>query len=190
MKPFAGYEAKKRARREILPAGGYVVKILDASEQSYTWGNVLEISFDVLEGERKDFFRQDYKSNPNEDKKWRGKYRLNVPKEDGTEQDSWTINTFNGVMYALEESNLGFHWDWNEAKLKGLTVGALFRNREWEMNGRTGWTTECCALIEAEEVRKGAFQIPEDRPLAKKQTASAPVQAVSFEEIEDDDMPF
>lgn len=153
MKAFAGYEPKKQSSREPLPAGGYVVKILDAAEVTYSWGNVLEISFDVTEGQHKDFFRSDYKNNTNEDKKWRGKYRLVVPKDDGSEKDGWSKNTFNGAMFALEDSNPGFHWEWDESKLKGLTVGALFRNKEWEMNGSSGWTTECCAFITAEDVR-------------------------------------
>ncbi len=190
MKPFAGYEPKRQGNREPIPAGGYVVKVLNAEELTYNWGNVVEISFDISEGEKKGFFREDYKANTNEDKKWRGKYRLNEPKEDGSEQDSWTKNTFNGVMYAFESSNNGYRWDWNEAKLKGLTVGALFRNREWEMNGRTGWTTECCALIPAEEVRNRTFKQPKDKPLAKKQSTAMTEQPVGFEQLDDDDIPF
>lgn len=191
MKPFAGYEPKKQASREPIPVGGYVVKVLNAEEISYTWGNVIEISFDVIEGEKKGFFQEDYKNNTNEDRKWRGKYRLNEPKEDGTEQDGWTKNTFNGTMFAFEDSNPGYQWNWEESTLKGLTVGALFRNREWEMNGRTGWTTECCALIPAEDVRGGRFKMPKDRPLSKKKPFSAASQPISFEEIDgEDDMPF
>lgn len=38
MKKFSGFEAKKQAAREVLPAGGYVVKVLDVAEQHYTWG--------------------------------------------------------------------------------------------------------------------------------------------------------
>lgn len=75
MKPFNGYEAKKQVAREPLPAGGYVVKVLDVQELTYSWGSVLEISFDVVDGERKGFFAADYKNQTQEDKKWRGKYR-------------------------------------------------------------------------------------------------------------------
>lgn len=56
MKKFSGFEAKKQAAREVLPAGGYVVKVLDVAEQHYTWGDVLEISFDVIEGAYTGFF--------------------------------------------------------------------------------------------------------------------------------------
>lgn len=57
MKKFSGFEAKKQAAREVLPAGGYVVKVLDVAEQHYTWGDVLEISFDVIEGAYTGFLR-------------------------------------------------------------------------------------------------------------------------------------
>ena len=192
MKAFSGYEAKKQTAREPLPAGGYVVKVLDVQEIVYTWGNVLEISFDVIEGKHKGFFTADYKNNPGEEKKWRGKYRLSEPKDDGSEKDGWTKRTFGGVMFAFEDSNPGFHWDWDETKLKGKVVGALFRNKEWEMGERTGWTTECCALISVDDVRQNRFKMPKDKPLPEKplQTRSG-FTGAGFEEItDDDDLPF
>lgn len=49
MKQFSGFEAKKSAgARELLPAGGYVAKILNAEEVSYDWGNVLLISLSLI----------------------------------------------------------------------------------------------------------------------------------------------
>lgn len=189
MKPFSGYEAKKQTGREILPAGGYVVNVLDAEEKRYDWGSKLEISFDVCQGDFRGFFAADYKNNQNEDRKWRGKYSLYVPKDDGSEKDGWTKRTFGGAMFAFEDSNPGFHWDWDEKKLKGLTVGALFRNKEWEMDGRTGWTTECCALIPAEDVLQGRFKQPKDKPLEKK--AEVRTGGRGFEElVDDDELPF
>ena len=92
-------------------------------------------------------------------------------------------------MFAFEDSNDGFHWDWDEKKLKGLTVGALFRNKQWEYNGQTGWTTECCELIPAQDVRENSFRMPKDKPL-KKQAGQTSTPA-DFEEItDDDDLPF
>lgn len=171
MKAFNGYKAKKQGgAREILPAGGYVAKILNAEEKRYDWGDVLLISFDISEGERTGFFNKDYQENANEDKKWRGTYRLPIPKDDGSERDDWTKNTFGGAMWAIEESNLGYAWSWDEKTLKGKTVGVLFRNKEWEMNGNTGWTTECCKLESADDIRNGKFRMPKDKPLKNKQS--------------------
>lgn len=171
MRAFKGYEAKKQGgARGILPAGGYVAKILNAEEKRYDWGDVLLISFDISEGERTGFFSKDYQGNSNEDKKWRGTYRLHIPKDDGSEKDGWTKNTFGSAMWAIEESNQGYTWNWDEKSLNGKTVGVLFRNREWEMNGNTGWTTECCNLESADDIRNGKFRIPKDKPLKNKQS--------------------
>lgn len=173
MKKFAGFEAKKSGgAREILPAGGYVAKILNAEEVSYDWGNILLISFDILEGDYKDFFDADYSGQDIEDKKWRGTYRLREPKDDGSEKDGWTKRTLGNAIWAIEESNPGYHWNWDETTMKGKIVGVLFRNREWEMNGNTGWTTECCALTSADDIRKGNFRQPKDKPLKATSVSS------------------
>lgn len=195
MKQFSGYKAEAPVRREKLPAGGYVARIMDAREQEYSWGSVLLISFDIAEGEHKDFFATDYRGQQQEDKKWRGTYRLRVPKDDGSEQDAWSKRSFGNAMWAVEVSNSGYHWDWNEGGLKGKLVGVLFRNKEWEMNGSTGWTTECCSLVDVESIRQNHFTMPKDKPLKQHTAASAPASSPSagFEEVaieSDDDLPF
>lgn len=172
MKAFNGFEAKKSAGREILPVGGYVAKILNAEEVTYDWGSVLLVSFDVIEGDYRDFFAKDYKAQDSEDKKWRGTYRLNIPKDDGSEKDGWTKRTFGNAMWAIESSNPGYHWNWDEASLKNKVVGVLFRNREWEMNGNTGWTTECCAMTSVDDIRQGTFKTPKDKPLKASDSGS------------------
>ena len=173
MRPFNGYKAERKSTRETLPTGGYVARILDAKEIGYTWGSVLEISFDICEGDFRDFFATDYRSNTAEDKKWRGTYRLTVPKDDGSEKDGWTKNTFNGAMWAIEESNPGYRWSWDETTLKGKLVGVIYRNKEWEMNGNTGWTTECGMFDTIDNIRSGKFKPMKDKPLKNKAAAPA-----------------
>ena len=89
MKAFSGFAPEKSSSREQLPVGGYIAKILNAEEVTYDWGSVLLISFDIAEGDYKDFFKKDYDAQQSEDKKWRGTYRLNIPKDDGSEKDGW-----------------------------------------------------------------------------------------------------
>ena len=60
MKAFSGFAPEKPSSREKLPVGGYIAKILDAEEVTYDWGSVLLISFDIAEGNYKDFFKNDY----------------------------------------------------------------------------------------------------------------------------------
>lgn len=201
MKRYSGFEAKKTTTRELLPAGGYVAKIMGAEELHYGWGDVVLISFDILEGEYKDFFARDYRAQDREDKKWRGTYRLSEPKDDGTEKDSWTKRTFNNAVAVLEESNTGYHWDWTPiergdfSQLKGNAVGVLFRNKEWAIEGKTGWTTECCALTAVDDIRESRFKMPKDKPLQSAQRSSKPLTAETLldeggEIVSDDDLPF
>lgn len=191
MKPYNGFSAEPTRTIEAIPAGGYVAKILKAEEVEYSWGTQLQISFDIADGEHKGHFKAQYDGQQGEDKKWKGVYRQSVPKDDGSEKDGWSKRSFNNAIWAIEESNTGYHWDWNEASLKGKFVGVLFRNKEWEFNGRTGWTTECCSLTDVSSIREGKFHVPKDKPLANK-SQSAFAKADTFAELadDDDDLPF
>lgn len=190
MKAFNGLEIKKSAMAsEPLPAGGYVAKILNAKVEEYSWGEVLVISFDIAEGEYKDFFSKQYKENTREDKKWKGNFRLTVPNE-GNQYFDNQKRTFGNAIWAIEESNPGYHWDWNEDALKGKMVGVLFRNFEWAMEDRTGWSTECCTFVSVEDVRTGNFKQPKDKPLRNK-TANNAIES-NFSALDDLDaeLPF
>lgn len=172
--------------REILPIGGYVAKVRQAVVEETDYGEKLVIYFEIAEGPHTGFFQKDFTAQTMEDKKWRGVYRAYLPKDDGTEKDGWSKRTLSGIIWSFEQSNPGYHWNWEESTLKGLTVGVLFRNKEWEMNGNTGWTTECCALIDADSVRQGKFKMPKDKPLAQKAARQN-----GFQEAEDDgDLPW
>lgn len=187
IKKYSGFEAKRTSSREILPAGGYVAKITDCEVISYDWGDVLRVDFDICEGEYKGFFAADYRNNTSDKKTWRGNYRLNIPNERNQYFDSQQ-RTFNNFVACVEETNSGFHWDWDESKLKGKGIGVLFRNKEWEMDGNTGWTTECCAVTTANEIREGKFKMPKDKALKHKAVAAT---SSVFTPAEDDgDLPF
>lgn len=191
MKAFNGLEIKKSvSASEPLPAGGYVAKILNAKVEEYSWGEVLVISFDIAEGEYKDFFSKQYKENTREDKKWKGNFRLTVPQESNQYFDSQK-RTFGNAIWAIEESNPGYHWDWNETALKGKMVGVLFRNFEWSMDdGRSGWSTECCTFVSVEDVRTGNFKQPKDKPLKNKAADNAPSSNFAVLDDPDSDLPF
>ncbi len=137
MKKFNSYDNVEVIKaQEALPIGGYVLKIMDAKEVTYTWGSVLVLSFDIAEGEHKDFYANNYRAQQQENKKWKGTFRMNVPGEDGTEQDVWTARKFKTNMHAIEDSNPGYAWNWDEKSLKGKLVGAVFNNKEYEVDGR------------------------------------------------------
>lgn len=195
MRQYNGFDRNDIYRNaERLPAGGYIVKILEAKEIESDYGNKLLLSFDIEEGEHKGFFTANYKAQTGEDKKWKGTYRLNIPKDDGSEQDGWAKRRFNTMIVDIEESNPGYHWDWDESKLKGKIIGALFNNKEYEFNGRHGFFTNCHSLIPAERIRSGKFEIPADTLLNSNHNVPAPkMDANGFINVPagiDEELPF
>ena len=156
-----------------LPRGGYVCRIVGAkSEDNSDGSQYVKVAFDIAEGEHKDFFQDKFDQNTNEDKKWSGVYTLSVPKDDGSEKDTWTKRRFKTFTNALEDSNDGYHFDWDETKFKDKLVGMIFNYREYEFNGMTGMTPNVARVTSVEEIRKGEYKIPQDRLLNKKKAES------------------
>lgn len=126
--------------KKRLPAGGYVCKVLAAEEKEYGWGSVLLISFDIAEGQYKGFYAEQYEKQA-KDKKWKGVYRLNVPKDDGTEKDDKLKKNFKTFIHHIESSNGGYRWDWNETSLIGKQFGGVFGEKEYSVDGNSGFYT-------------------------------------------------
>ena len=198
MRPFNNYETTQTiSARAQLPVGAYICRILKAEEKVYNsskgeW-HKLEISFDISEGEHKDFYANDYKAQTGEDKKWKGVMRMNIPTDDGSEADGWAKRSFKTNILAIEDSNSGYHWDWNEAQLKGKTVGIVFRSEEWEYNGKNGGRTAPFKMASVADVKSGNVKIPDPKPLNNKasQTSAASAADLSdFVEVASSELPF
>ena len=197
MRPFNNYDTTQTiSARAQLPVGAYICQILKAEEKVYSspegeW-HKLEVSFDICEGEHKDFYANDYRSQSGEDKKWKGVLRMNIPSDDGSEADTWAKRSFKTNILAIEESNNGYHWDWNEAQLKGKTVGIVFRSEEWEYNGKRGWRTAPFKMVPAADVKSGNIKIPDPKPLNGKAASQASTAAdlSDFVEVASADLPF
>ena len=127
-------------------------------------------------GNTKTFFTNEYHNQQQEDKKWHCNYLLNVPNDDGTEKDGWTKRRFKTVTEALESSNTGYHFDWDEKKFKGKLIGGLFNEREYQKNdGNVGRAINLAQLCSVEKVRSGNYKLPDDKLLANRPgTAPAP----------------
>ena len=197
MKPFKNYESTQTITgSRQLPVGAYICQILKAEEKVYSsskgeW-HKLEVSFDICEGEHKDFYANDYRSQSGEDKKWKGVLRMNIPSDDGSDADNWAKRSFKTNILAIEDSNNGYHWDWNEAQLKGKTVGIVFRSEEWEYNGKRGWRTAPFKMVPAADVKSGNIKIPDPKPLNGKAASQASTAAdlSDFVEVASADLPF
>lgn len=169
--------------RAELPAGGYVVKIMDIKEAKWPSGDTcFDISIDIAEGDFKDFYANDYRAQTGDNKWWRGSFRL-TPPVDGA--PDWQNNRFWDFICAVEDSNSGFHFsgeeaDLNKAKFGKKVLGALFRREETKPNadGITYWNTKMFRCLPADKIRNGEFRIPADKATKSK---------VTFTELPDDD---
>lgn len=193
MKAFNDYE-KTQAYTENtrLPIGGYVLKILAVKIEEGQNGNSdqMVISFDVAEGVQAGFFQKNYAAQTGEDKKWKGATRIWLPKDDGSERDGWTKRKFKTFIICVEDSNNGFHWDWDEEKLKGKLVGGVFNDKEYEFNGSSGFFTNLHHWANVDDIRKNKFKMPEPTYLKNRPAEPVTNEFVDIKPGSPEEVPF
>lgn len=193
MKAFNGYDKTQAyTKSERLPVGGYVIKILQVKiiEGQNGYSDQMEVSYDIAEGEQTGFYQKQYAGQVGEDKKWKGSTRIWLPKDDGSEKDEWTKRKFKTFIVSVEESNDGYHWDWDESKLKGKLVGGLFNDKEWEKDGKTGYYTALHSFVSAKTIRQSDFTIPAPTYLKNKKSQAMPEGFVDVKPGTPEELPF
>ena len=197
MKQLKGYENAKVMAGGVpqLPKGGYIAKILDCKEESsstgYTW---LAISFDISEGEHKGHFAEQYRANTNENKKWRGTYNAFIPDESSQYYEE-NLSKFKTMIANIEESNKGYHWDWDETKLKGKTIGVIFGEKEFKTEkDEVIILTECRGIRSVDCIKNEKFKMPALKTLSGGTVSQSATSSskTDFTEVleDDDDLPF
>lgn len=198
MKKFNGFdEAKENAKysgSSQLPVGGYVAKVMDVKYIEGKDGNsdMINIAFDIEEGEYKGFFKKQFEENTQEDKKWKGKATIYVPNDDGSEKDGWTKNTFARWTNAFEDSNDKYHWDWDEKKWKGLLIGVIYGEVGTVIDGKSIKYNECRFPATVSQIREGNYKIP-DIKKKKGYTDVKPASSDGFVNVPDvaaEEIPF
>lgn len=160
---------------EQLPKGAYELVVMGVQVEENRNGQYLKIACDVAKGPHIGFFRNDYDNQQREDKKWHCNYLLNLPKDDGTEQDGWTKRRFKTVMEAFEDSNGSYRWNWDEQTLKGKRIGGLFNLREYlDKNGGSNWSTNLAQLVNVKSIEEGTYKMPADKPMKDSNSGSRP----------------
>ena len=160
------YDKTKRTKPfQQLPKGAYVIKIMNAKEETWPSGDgVVRIAFDIAEGEYKDFYQKMFDNNPNEDKKWPmdGVFNLNVP-SDRSEVYVW--NNWNTFFADLEDSNGGFVFSGDVSTLRGKLIGGLFHIRQSQGDDGTVYDhTQMKWTRTADDVRDGKYgKLPKDK---------------------------
>jgi len=191
MKQFKGYGRKEQYEYEALPKGAYVIKLLSIKEEANKNGNGthLKIAFDIAEGEYAGFYKRAFENDSREDKKWPadGQLVISAP-EDNSEQ--WIVDNFNKFMTAVEDSNEGYHWNWDENTLKNKVVGAKFCIEQSEYDGKIYDHTRAKWFIAAQKVRDGKFgKLPNDKLIEKAKSSGTDFVNIP-DNITDEELPF
>ena len=193
MKQFKGFERKVQVEWEALPKGAYVIKLLNIKEEANknSSGTHLAIAFDVAEGEYAGFYKKAFESDTREDKKWNNDavIYINCP-EDNSPQ--WLIDVFNKFITAVEDSNDGYHWSWDEKTLKNKLVGAKFYIEQSEYDGKIYDHTKAKWFIAAKKIRDGKYgKLPNDKLITASTGNDGPTDFMNIpDNITDEEIPF
>lgn len=191
MQDFTSY-AKQPTQFDVLPAGGYIAKIIDVDDRS--WNRHSEpahlIHMDIAEGEHMGLYK---KNNAASDKERWLTYWFAEPSKDSPE---WLLSKVGGIQTSLAESNdtvnLADPHSW-----KGKYVGVVVGDEEAESNSGTVYTRPyvnyICSTgrIRKGENQPGGYKIPKLKRLeaiTPRPLSSADVPD-SFSAAEDD-IPF
>jgi hypothetical protein len=181
MKKYENYDNTQAfdGEYEQLQAGGYICKILQVKSEDKEYGTLLRIGFDIAEGEHKDYYKRlfERKVESNPETKWPGMYYQTVKADD--------LKYFKGFITAIEKSNSGYKWNWDESTLKGKLFGGVFGEEEFEGNDGTIKTSVKCRFIRSvEQIRKG-IDIPEIKRLPESKKPST-----TLSDFDEDELPF
>lgn len=184
------YDNVRIGEARILPAGGYICKILKAEEtESRTGKSMIKVAFDITDGDFAGYFRERFdawKAGAEDpaNVKWpfNGTKWILLYNNDGE-----TNRDFKSFCTALEDSGTEV---WKKdmldaAGLKDAKVGIIFRREESEYMNERRWRTMPCGFRSVKTIQEGTFNIPEDKPLPAQSNEIED----SFSALEDD-IPF
>lgn len=161
-KNYDSVQAKHFVVFNELPPGGYVCAIKDAQEKKSKAGrDMLVLSLEVTEGEHAGYFSEIYAKDKRPNKQWPGGavfYQL-------TDENSTPF--FKGLIEAIEKSNAGYKFNFNEKTLVGKSIGAIFGREQYQKeDGNLAFSTKAFNLCETDVIRGGVYP-PKDRLLYK-----------------------
>lgn len=169
MEKFEGYDSMPIGSNKQLKAGGYVLNIMNAKETvSKAGSKMLEISYDIYEGEYANFYADKYRKNSSPLRKWGGTYYMVLPDKVKQDQAAYErrLKAFKRFTTSVEESNEGYTWNWREESLKGKKVGGIFGREQFQgSDGTLHFSTKLFWIVSTDTIRTGDFTVPEDRLL-------------------------
>lgn len=177
-----------------FPAGGYVCRIISARESTFPNSNdpCLQIALEIAEGEYAGAIREqfDRKKQFDANAKWPA-----ILMQGTTEKGTNNTNPyFKGLITAIQESNIGYTWNWEEKTLINKLVGVVFRDEQYyNKNNELQSTVRPFYACSTAQIKLGVAT-PKPRPPRTQPPAQASMAAASAmgmpAEYEDDELPW
>lgn len=176
MKPIKEYDLVNEAGEfKRLPAGIYGVKItnvVDVPDKEY-----LEVYCDIVKGEYANYFKTLVDNGLNDSSRSIRSYK------------SKALPFFKAFITAVEKTNPGYNWDWDEKKLIGKNVIAVFGEEEYldkDNNVKVG--TKLVEFRSLEAFNAGKIKVPELKKLPPTETVELEADATTSVDL--NDLPF
>ena len=150
-----------------LAPNGYIVKILkieDHPDKEY-----LKIYFDIVKGDDKGYFKKQYDGDTRKERKW-----PNAGTFIRSYKDS-AASMFKGFINAIEKSNKGYQWNFDEKTLVNKVVGLIIADEQYQnQKGQVRVRNYVAAVRSVETIEKGEYEIPALKELTTTKTTTAP----------------
>lgn len=193
-----GYKPQEGSSSRKLPAGGYIVRIMNAKmENAKTSGlPMVVIQFDICEGEYMNYFREKYDTDKSyrDNAKWQGIARIPAVDAEGKQRSGF--NSFCGAVEKSNDIKLPTEDVPFLNALKGQVLGIIFGREEVKLqNGDLVWTTKPKYYRSTETIDSGNYQIPQDEPYRSSAgtafaSAFSPADGLDSFSAAEDDIPF
>lgn len=182
MKPIEGWDnIQENGEFRKLPAGIYGVRLTNVIDNAE--GKYFEITCDIVKGEYANYFKAQVDAGLKDGSKTFRSYK------------DTALTFFKGFITAVEKSNPGYHWNWDEKTLIGKNVIAVFGDEEYVKDGEVRIGTKLVEFRSIDAWKEGKITVPplkklppeEDPRLTPKVDESKNLEQL---ELPDDDFPF
>lgn len=187
---------------ESLKLGGHEILIKNACEYTGLSGNTsLQICVDIVgNDDQKGFYQKQFDSNTNSDKKWSNGATKYVSLKD----DEKCVAMFKGLITCVENSNLGFKFNFDEKTLINKKLAGQFGLEEYlKQDGTIGTATKLVAFRSLDKLKDikipkvklldGSYMDYEQYIATKKNNSLNNAKEIfgdSLTEVNDSDVPF
>ena len=126
-------EAKGMDDFKAIKIGAYkcVIKEAEVHTNEQSGKKTFRVAVDIADGEFKNYYQNRYNNNTNADKKWDN----NATRYLAIEGDN--IAYFKGFITCVENSNVGYKWNWDEKTLENKFICGIFQYEEYEKQDGT-----------------------------------------------------